>query len=77
MFVTEPTEPITRIIKPGDPNFLINNGIMLTPRAGIDILPNCPTRYANMLAELYSAKWFTPFAVVTSEEYTWMTLRRK
>lgn len=77
MFITEPTEPITRIIKPGDPNFHISNGFTLSPRAGIDIAMKCPANYARIIVDCYDKGWITPFAVVTDEEYTWMTLRRK
>lgn len=76
MFTTN-LEPKTVTIKPNDPNYMISNGLNLTPRAHIDINPRCPTHYANLVAELYSSGMITPVAVVTDKEYTLMSLRRK
>lgn len=76
MFISEPKNE-TRKVGPKDPNYMISNGLMLTPRAHIDISPKCPTHYANLVAELYSSGYITAVAVVTEQEYTWMSLKRK
>jgi hypothetical protein len=77
MFITEPREPETRTIKAGDPNYMISDGLMMTQRAGIEIDPKCPSSLATYIVQAYNAGFIKPFAVVTAEEYTWMTLRRK
>ncbi len=77
MFVTEPREPETRTIKAGDPNYMISDGIMMTQRAGIEIDPRCPQHIASAIIQAYNAGFLKPYAVVTAQEYTWMTLKRK
>lgn len=77
MFITEPREPATRTIKAGDPNYMISDGIMMTRRAGIEIDAMCPEHIRRAVIHAYNEGWIKPYSVVTAEEYTWMTLRRK
>jgi len=77
MFITEPKDPVTRTIKADDPNYMISDGLTLTQRAGIEIDPRCPQHVASAIIQAYNAGYLKPFSVVTAEEYTWMTLRRK
>jgi|CryBogDrversion2_5_1035270.scaffolds.fasta_scaffold03771_1 hypothetical protein len=74
---TETKEPTTRTIKAGDPNYMISDGLTLAQRAGIEIDPACPSAYKSIIIQAYNNGWLKPFSVVTAEEYTWMTLRRK
>jgi len=76
MFTTT-DEPKTRTVKSDDPNYLISDGISVAPRAGIEIAQSCPENIRRSIVHAYNQGWIKPFAVVTAEEYTWMTLRRK
>jgi hypothetical protein len=67
-FITAKTKTI-RTIKPGDPKFKLNTGIITSDRASIEIDPVCPNRYSNIILEAYSKGWVRPVAHVTEREY--------
>jgi hypothetical protein len=70
-------EDTTKVIKRGDPNFLISNKLSYSPRASINVSQKCPQRIVDIIVDAYTRGWIEPVATVTEEEYTWMTLRRK
>jgi hypothetical protein len=70
-------EDTTKVIKRGDPNFHISNGLALSSRASINVSQKCPQRIVDIIVDAYTRGWIEPVATVTEEEYTWMTLRRK
>lgn len=68
MFITANTKSI-RTIKSGDPMFKIPAGIIMGDRASIEITPNCPDYYSQVIVEAYSKGWIKPVAHVTEREY--------
>jgi hypothetical protein len=75
MFTAESNS--TKTIGKTDPNFHIRDKFTTCTRASIQINANCPSNIARYVYEAFSKGWIEPVAHVTSEEYTWMTLRRK
>ena len=75
--VNQDDQPATRTVKSDDPNYFISDGITVSPRAGIEVSHVCPDQIKRTIIHAYNEGWIKPFAVVTSEEYTWMSLRRK
>lgn len=63
-----------KTIKPGDKMFKIHTGFTLTDRASIEIDPQCPSNYANIVAQCYHNGWIKPVAHVTEKEYTLLGL---
>jgi hypothetical protein len=65
-----------RTIKPGDPNFVITDGLVQTNRAGIEISQRCPSNYAKMITECIQHGWLKPVANVTERELIFMGLTK-
>jgi hypothetical protein len=51
-----------------DPNFTIQDGLTLTPRAGFEISNDCPRQYKLMIMEAIKNGWLQPVASVTERE---------
>jgi hypothetical protein len=54
--------------------FKIYNGLVMSDRASIEIAPQCPRRYADIIAECYNNGWIKPVAHVTEKEYVLLGL---
>jgi hypothetical protein len=65
-----------RTLKPGDPNFVITDGLVQTNRAGIEISQRCPSNYASLIAECLNHGWIKPVAHVTERELIFMGLTK-
>jgi len=65
-----------RTIKPGDPNFIITDGLVQASRAGIEISQRCPSNYADLIAECINHGWIKPVAHVTERELIFMGLNK-
>jgi hypothetical protein len=65
-----------RTIKPGDPNFVINDGFVQTNRAGIEISQRCPENYKDLILECIHHGWLKPVANVTERELIFMGLTK-
>ena len=63
-----------KAIKPKDPHFVINDGLVVANRAGIEISNRCPKNYISLIQECISHGWINPVAHVTAEEYMVMKL---
>jgi hypothetical protein len=63
-----------RSIKPNDPRFLINDGMVTAPRAGFEINEKCPTAYQKILLECWGNGWIMPVAYMTERELIFMGL---
>lgn len=61
-------------IKMGDRNYMIEDGIMQCPRAGIEISDDCPTSWKEVIVKAYNAGYLKPFANVTERELLFMGL---
>jgi hypothetical protein len=63
-----------RTIKQGDPKFVINDGLVITPRAGFNISQGCPKEYRMIILECMNNGWLTPVAHVHERELLFMGL---
>lgn len=66
-----------RTIKQGDRNFIINDGIIQTQRAGFEISQRCPENYRSLIAECINQGWLKPVAYVHERELLFMGLSQK
>ena len=55
-------------IRQKDPNFTIQDGLTLTPRAGFEINKSCPREYRQIIAACIDQGWLQPVANVTERE---------
>jgi len=64
-----------RTIRPGDPKFMLTDGVVMSPRAGFEISNNCPSEYRKILSTAINAGWLKPVAHVYGKELTMDALR--
>jgi hypothetical protein len=55
-------------IRQEDPNFRIQDGVTITPRAGFEISNDCPRQYKLIIVECINNGWLQPVAHVTERE---------
>jgi hypothetical protein len=55
-------------IRQEDPNFMIHDGLTITPRAGFEINKDCPQAYRQIIAACIDRGWLKPVASVTERE---------
>ena len=60
MFSTEPTK--IKTIRQGDPDWVITDGLMMAPRAGLEICGTCPDKYKLIITECMNQGWLRPIA---------------
>jgi hypothetical protein len=60
MFLTEPTK--IKTIRQGDPDWVITDGLMMAPRAGLEICGTCPDKYKLIITECMNNGWLRPVA---------------
>ena len=73
MTFTTPEKTI-KTIRQSDPDFYIDNGIVMSPRAGIEISQRCPSNYASLIQECIGHGWLKPIAYMKESEYIWEKL---
>lgn len=61
MFLTK-TKSNIKTIRPGDPDWIIIDGLTISHRAGFEISQRCPSNYASILAECINQGWIKPVA---------------
>lgn len=61
-------------IKKGDPDFMMNDGIQLVPRAAIEFSELCPTRLLVQIQDAIGKGWIRPVSYMTDKEYVWEKL---
>jgi hypothetical protein len=54
---------------------MLQDGLMICPRAGFEISEKCPTNYAKVLAECIEHGWLKPVAHVYGKELTMDAMR--
>ena len=64
-----------RTIRHGDPKFMLQDGLMICPRAGFEINEKCPREYKLIVAECINNGWIKPVAHVYGKELTMDALR--
>jgi hypothetical protein len=62
-------------IKPGDPNFTINDGLSLVRRAGFEISKDCPYNHMQALQTCIDRGWLKPVAYMYDYELTFDILK--
>jgi len=62
-------------IKPGDPNFVITDGLTQFCRAGFEIGNNCPAEYKSIFVTAINAGWLKPVAYMYNYELTFDILK--
>jgi len=65
-----------RTIRQEDPNFIIQDGLTITPRAGFEISNTCPRQYKSMIMEAMKNGWLQPVANLTERELIFMGLTK-
>ena len=73
MTFTNPDKTI-KTIRKDVPNFMIDNGIIMAPRAGFEISNDCPKQYKSMITEAVKNGWLKPVAYIKESEFTWEKL---
>ena len=68
------TDKIIKTIRKDDPDFYIDNGIAMAPRAAFEISNDCPRQYKSMIMESYKNGWLKPVAYMKESEYVWEKL---
>jgi hypothetical protein len=63
-------------IKQGDPKFILQDGLMIAPRAGFEINKDCPQEYRQIIAACIDRGWIKPVAHVTERELIFMGLTK-
>ena len=67
------TAPATKIrtIKMGDDDFMLQDGYIISPRAGLEIDKSCPREYIMIIRECLNKGWLKPVAYVKDNELFW------
>ena len=64
-----------RIIRHRDDDFMLDDGMMVCPRAGFEISSGCPRNYAEIIDECLKQGWLKPVAYVKESELMWERLQ--
>ena len=64
-----------RTIRHGDAKFMLQDGLMICPRAGFEINEKCPREYKMIISECINNGWIKPVAHVYGKELTMDALR--
>ncbi len=68
------TDKTIKTIRKDNPDFIIDNGIIMSPRAGFEISNDCPRQYKLMITEAIKNGWLKPVAYIKQSEFTWEKL---
>ena len=63
-------------VRQQDTNFMIQDGLTITARAGFEISNKCPSAYKLIIAECINNGWIKPVAHVTERELIFMGLTK-
>ena len=64
-----------RTIRHGDAKFMLQDGLVICPRAGFEINEKCPREYKMIISECINNGWIKPVAHVYGKELTMDALR--
>ena len=73
MTFTTPNK-IIKTIRQDDPEFHIDNGFTMAPRAAFVITTDCPREHKLMIMEATKNGWLQPVAYMKESEYVWEQL---
>lgn len=74
-FVSRPITKDIKAIRQGDPNFMINDGMVSYPRAMLHILPSCPRNVQETVNWAIAQGYIKSVAHVYGKELTMDALR--
>lgn len=74
-FVSRPVTKDIKAIRQGDPNFMINDGMVSYPRAMLHVLPNCPRNVQETLNWAIDQGFIKSVAYVYGKELTMDAMR--
>lgn len=74
MIITHTSKHI-KTVRPGEPKFMLEDGMMTCPRAGFEISRSCPAEYKSILITAINAGWIKPVAHVYGKELTMDAMR--
>ena len=63
-----------KTIRKDDSDFMIDNGIVMAPRAGFEISNDCPRQYKLMIMEAIKNGRLQPIAYMKESEFVWEKL---
>jgi hypothetical protein len=63
-----------RTVRQGDPEFMLNDGLIMYPRAMLHVLPECPHHIAEAISIASKNGWLKCVAHVQGKELTWQRL---
>jgi hypothetical protein len=64
-----------KTIRHGDAKFMLQDGLVICPRAGFEINDKCPREYKMIISECINNGWIKPVAHVYGKELTMDALR--
>jgi hypothetical protein len=64
-----------RTIRSKDPNFNLVDGMLVIPRAGFEIVKECPREYKLIIQDCLERGWLKPVATVYDHELTFDMLK--
>jgi hypothetical protein len=60
-----------RTINMNDSDFMLQDGYIISPRAGLEIDKSCPREYIMIIRECLNKGWLKPVAYVKDNELFW------
>ena len=63
-----------RTIKQGDPKFMLQDGMIMAPRAGFEISEDCSPYFKTIIHKAVQMGWLKPVATVKDSELFWEAL---
>jgi hypothetical protein len=63
-------------IKQGDRHFMIEDGLMMAQRAGIEISDDCPSAWKEVIVKAYNNGYVKPFANITEREMLFLGMTK-
>jgi hypothetical protein len=63
-----------RTVKPSDKDWMLTNGLIMTPRAGFEVTNECPREYKMIIRECIDNGWLKPVAYIYDRELMWEKL---
>lgn len=66
-----------RTLRKSNPHFMINDGFIVSPRAGFEISSKCPNEYKWILSECIDKGWLSPVAHLHERELIFIGLSKE
>jgi hypothetical protein len=66
-----------RTLRQSDPDFQLRDGMVVTPRAGFEILSGCPVEYKKVIQVCINNGWLRPVAHILDRDLMWEKLQNE